>query len=514
MLELQTAFQSDSYKLRDYQEALLQKIFDSWARGNRRVLAQLPTGAGKTIVFSAIAREFLKQGLGVLVLAHREELILQAGEKLEALSGLPVGYIKAGMPVNADYDVQVASVQSLIRRKRFPESGLVIVDEAHHAVAKSYKDILDQYPQAYILGVTATPCRTDGQGFKWLFDDLITGPSPEWLISSGYLSPFRLYGASSLIDTKGVKKTAGDFNQGQLEDAAMKVVGDVVPAWRKHAEGKRTIVFAVGVDHSKAIASEFLKEGIPAEHLDGTTPNEERRAAIARFRSGETLVLSNCGLFTEGFDCPAVEAVQICRPTCSLILHLQMLGRALRPAEGKDFARIIDHTENWKNHGFPDEDRSWSLDPISLKMGRFVLQCPECEHCFKPLSHEQTKPFRHQLDNTGKLKPLYRSTCPNCLCEFEWEMGQGQPVGMRSIDKEAGEIQELVIQVNPEHTAIVDQILQIQQQTNRKPGWVYYRLLDHERIKEFGLGDWRYVAAKLGYKSGWAWHKWQEVQAS
>jgi hypothetical protein len=293
----------------------------------------------------------------------------------------------------------------------------------------------------------------------------------------------------------------------------MKIMGDVVPAWRKHADGKRTIVFAVGVDHSRAIATEFLKEGINAEHLDGETPNQERKDAIERFRSGETLVLSNCGLFTEGFDVPAIEAVQICRPTCSLILHLQMLGRTLRPAEGKDFARIIDHTENWKNHGLPDEDREWSLEPISLKQGRFILQCPECNHCFRALSHEQTKPFRHVIDETGGLKALYRSTCPNDLVEFEWEMGEGAPMGARVVSKESGEIQELVIEVNPQHVAIVNDLLKTQQATNRKPGWVYYRLIEHPQAKAFSLGDWRYIAQKLNYKSGWAWHKWQEAQA-
>ncbi len=504
----------EELKLRDYQLKLVQKIYASWSSGNRRVLAQLPTGGGKTIIFAAIARNFLQEGMGVLVLAHRIELITQAGEKLESVSGLPVGYIKAGMPANPDYDIQVASVQSLISRKRFPDVGLVIVDEAHHSCAKSYTDILAEYSQAYILGVTATPCRTDGQGFKWLYDDLVLGASPSWLIEKGWLSPFKLCGAST-IQTKGVKKTAGDFNQKQLESAAMKIMGDVVPSWRKFANGCKTIVFAVGVDHSKAIVAEFIKAGITAEHLDGETPSDQRKAAIEKFRNGETTVLSNCGLFTEGFDLPGIEAVQVCRPTCSLVLHLQMLGRALRTAKGKDFARIIDHTKNWRNHGLPDEDREWSLEPISLKLCRFVLQCPKCNHCFRALSHEQAKPFRQIRDKDGTLKSVYRSTCPNCLTEFEWEMGKGEAMGERLIEKDSSvEIQEVIIELNPDHAAVIDDLVNTQKALKRKPGWVYYRLLENSIISNFGLGDWRYAAKQLGYKSGWAWHKWQEVSNS
>jgi superfamily II DNA or RNA helicase len=499
-------------ELRNYQEELIQKIFASWASGHRRVLAQLPTGAGKTVLFASISRNFLERGEGVLVIAHRQELIFQAGEKLKQVSGLPVGYIKAGLPVQPDYDVQVASVQSLARRKRYPEAALVIVDEAHHSCAKSYVDILAAYPEAYILGVTATPIRTDGQGFKFLYDDLVVGASPKWLMHNGYLSKFRIFQAQ-IIKTKGIKKTAGEFNQAQLEDAAMKVMGDVVPAWKKNALGKRTIIFAVGVEHSRSIAAEFAKEGIAAEHLDGTTPDHERKTAIERFKSGETTVLSNCGLFTEGFDVPAIEAVQICRPTCSMILHLQMLGRALRPTEGKEHAIIIDHTENSKRHGLPDEDRDWSLEPVSLRAGRFVLECPGCSHCFRALSHEQAKPFRRALGQDGKLKDFYKSTCPNCQAEFEWEMGEGQPAGERLVEREEGEVKELILEINPAHAAIVDGLVENQLAMGKRPGWTYYRLLELPGIKAFELGDWRYIAQKLGYKPGWGWFKWQEVQA-
>lgn len=505
-----------AYKLRDYQTELIQKVMSSWARGHRRVMLQLPTGGGKTVVFSMIAHEFLNRDMGVLVLAHRQELITQATEKLESVSGLPVGIIKSGFPINPERKVQVASIQTLSRRKRLPEAGLIICDEGHHSCSQSYMKIFAAYPNAYILGVTATPARTDGQGFKLLYDDLICGPSVTWLIQQGYLSKYRLFAAAARVETKGVKITAGDFNQRELAEAinTSLVMGDLIDTWRKYAEGKRTVVFTVDVKHSKAIAAAYTEAGIPAEHLDGETPALLRNAILERFRRGETLILSNCAIVSEGFDVPAIEAVQCVRPTQSLVLWLQQIGRALRPSEGKEFARIIDHTENWKYHGLPDDDREWSLNPISLNTLRFNQQCSECNHIFKPLPHE-LKPHRHIRDTANfQLKPIYRATCPNCQTLMEFEIGTGGQGSTRTLSKdEQTQVEEVSLEASPEHRAIVDQLLEIREKKGYKAGWVYYKLLEHESIKAFGLGDWRYVASKLGYKSRWAGYKWQEVQA-
>lgn len=483
---------------RDYQVELIKRTYQSWKSGNRRVLVQLPTGAGKTIVFSHVARDCLSRGKGVLVLAHRLELITQAKEKLESISGIPCGVIKAGFPVE-EFPVQVASVQSLVRRKRYPEAGLVIIDEAHHAVSKTYTSILENYPDALILGVTATPCRTDGQGFKYLFDDLIIGPSCSELIEHGYLSKFKIFASAAKISTKGIRKTAGDFNLGQLEEAASSITGDVVPTWRKYAEGKRTIIFCVGVEHSKTVVQEFIRNGITAEHLDGESSDDDRRDAIARFRSGETTVLSNCSLFTEGFDLPGIEAIQVLRPTCSLILHLQMLGRSLRPSPGKEHALIIDHTDNWILHGLPDEVREWSLEPISLKGKRFVHRCPKCDHGFRVLPHEQ-KVHRHVLDNTGNPKPLYQATCPNCQHIFEWEMGEGLEIGeSKVIEKKVGDLVEVDLTITPEHKQIIDELIDTAIAKGFKIKWAYHRLIEQhpEKLIKFTYGDLRYLATRL-----------------
>ncbi len=503
------------YQLRRYQIELIQEVMTSWARANRRVMLQLPTGAGKTVLFSAIAHEFLNHDMGVLVLAHRQELITQAAEKLESVSDLPVGIIKAGFPSNPNRRVQVASVQTLIRRQHFPDAGLIIFDEAHHSCSQSYLKIFQAYPNAYILGVTATPTRTDGQGFKLLYDDLICGQSVTWLMKQGYLSKYRLFAPAAQVKTEGVKITAGDFNQRELVEAinTSLVMGDLINTWRKYAEGKRTVVFTVDVKHSKAIAAAYTEAGIPAEHLDGETSERKRNAILDRFRRGEILILSNCGIVTEGFDVPAIEVVQCVRPTQSLVLWLQMIGRALRPSEGKNFAQVIDHTENWKYHGLPDDDREWSLDPISLNTLRFSQQCPECDHIFKPLHHE-LKPHRHLDAATFQLQPIYKATCPNCQTLMEFEMGTGGNGSARTLSKdEQTEVEEVTLEASLEHQAIVDQLLATREKKGYKAGWVYYQLLEHKSIKAFGLGDWRYIASKLGYKSRWACHRWQEVQS-
>ena len=498
------------YQLRKYQKELVESIFASWKNGSRRVLAVLPTAGGKTVIFSVIARMFLEQGEGVLVVAHRKELILQAKEKLEQVSGLEAGLIKAGYPVHPDRDIQIASIQSISRRKRYPEVGLVIIDEAHHTPAHSYRVLLEKYPNAYILGMTATPLRIDGHGFQYIFDELVVGASVAELIEQGYLSKFKLF-ASKPINTGGVRKVAGDFNQSQLEEMAMAVVGDVYPAWEKHALGLQTIIFASGISHSHAITRSFRENNIAIAHIDGTTPDREREDIIERFAKRELKAISNVGVFTEGFDAPGIEAVQCVRPTCSPGLWRQMIGRGLRIFEGKEHCVIIDHSQNHFNHGLPDHEIEYSLQAISLEPGRWILECPNCSHCFKALSHEQ-KPYKKVLTQEGLLKPIYRATCPNCQEVFDWEQGEGNSAGNRILKKEQGVIEEVSLDCQDWAIAIIDEIHEKQQKTSKKKGWIFYQVLGHERVKEFNVGDWRYLGKLLGYKPGWGFYKWREVQ--
>jgi superfamily II DNA or RNA helicase len=372
----------------------------------------------------------------------------------------------------------------------------VAVHNCHHSTSKTYMDIMAAYADSKILGVTATPCRSDGQGFKYLFDSLVVGVSPSQLIEDGHLSKFKVFRSTSKIDTKGIRKVGGDYNQGQLEDAARKITGDLVTTYQKYAEGKSNLVFAVSIEHSKEIVQAFKAAGISAEHVDGETDDLERDRIFARFRSKETMVLSNVNVATEGTDIPGIESIQVARPTMSLILHLQMLGRGLRPSPGKEHCIIIDHSDNWAKHGLPDEDREWTLEPVSLKPARFTQSCPKCHHIFVPRSHEQ-KPYRQTVDVLGQIKNILRAICPACLHSFEWEQGEGvEPGEGIAITKERGEIEELDLTLTPKHKDIIDNVAAIAKQKGYKSKWIAMYIIETygEDAKRFTHGDIRYLA--------------------
>lgn len=493
-----TTLSQVSYELRDYQQALINDVQSCWQAGQRRVMMQLPTAGGKTVVVSDIAQQFTQRGEKVLFLAHREELLLQAKEKLEAITGCPSGLIKAGYRAKPEHPIQIASVQSLFRRQHWFEAGLVVVDEAHHSCAATYVSILGRYPNAYILGVTATPARSDGQGFKNQYDALVLGRSVRELIEAGYLCGFKSFAAKNRIKAAGVKVTAGDYNQRELAKLVNTtlMLGDIVGSWKRHALGRRTVVFCVDVAHSKAVASAYWQAGYVSEHIDGETPDAERQAILNRFRTGETLILTNCGLISEGVDVPGIQAVQCLRPTRSLVLYLQMLGRGLRPSIDKDYLVILDHTENWVYHGLPDEEHEWSLDPISLGSDNRAVECPDCHHCFRPQSHE--------------LKSG-RAICPNCGRTIQLEeLGEGE-AALRVIEHdEQTALEEINLESSPTVVALLQNLKHLQEQRNYKAVWVFYQLI--EQYPNVGLEDLRECAKLLGYKPGWAWYKWQELQ--
>lgn len=406
------------FVLRDYQQDLISKTFTAWSSGIRKVLLQLSTGGGKTIIFAAIASEFVASEQGVLVVAHREELILQAAEKLAATTGVQPGIIKARYKAT-DSLIQVASIQTLARRKTYPNAKLVIIDEAHHASAASYRNLLSAYGDALILGVTATPRREDGYGLRDVFDDLICSITTKELIALGHLTDYKLIAGFKYSKHKVPKQR--DFTRKELaEVAADYKPEEVLKQWHNFCQNKKTVIFAVNVSHSQAIASVFQKAGIRCEHLDGETPQEDRIAILGRFRSGTTQIISNCAILTEGFDCPDSQAVIIARPTSSVTLWLQMIGRVLRPSPGKDYAIILDMTDNWFRLGRPCDDRIWSLDPVSCdpdtQGGRC---CPQCHHVFKPMP-ALIRTLECYNPKSGEFITTYEVDCPNCGTTFRW----------------------------------------------------------------------------------------------
>ena len=354
--------------LRDYQRDTINQLSLVMDRGVNKIILQLPTGAGKTIIAVEIIRQALEDGKRVLFVAHRRELVFQCADKLETL-GIDYGIIMAGQNKSLVPDVQVCSIQTLSARVKRgvvqpPPADILIFDECHHNVAKTHLDLIDCYPEAVLVGLTATPCRGDGRGLGGLYEDLIIGPSISELTDQNHLVPVQYY-APTKPDLEGIKIRRGDYAEDQLSERMNhpELVGDIVENWAKICQDRQTVVFSTGVKHSIHIRDRFLNAGIKAEHLDGTTPKDERDDILKRLASGETQVVSNCMVLTEGWDSPAVSCCVLARPTKSLGLYLQMAGRILRPFQDKTDAVIIDHSGAVHEHGFIDEPMPWSLDP-------------------------------------------------------------------------------------------------------------------------------------------------------
>ena len=364
-------------------------------QGERKIMLVAPTGSGKTVIASAIIHGVSRR---VLVVAHRREIVNQTSGKLTAF-GVHHGVIQAGdedklRPMSA---VQVASIQTLHARAirsasmPMPPADLLIIDEAHHACAPTYRAVVEKYPDAIVLGLTATPCRGDGRGLGGIFKVLIECPQILELIENGYLVKTRVY-APVNPDLHGVQTRQGDYVESQLAERMDrdKLVGDIVTHWHKFGERRRTVAFACGVGHSIHIADEFVRAGVRAEHLDGETSIGDRTAILDRLASGETQVVTNCMVLTEGFDCPDIGCCILARTTKKMGLFRQMIGRVLRPADGKPDAIVLDHSGAVFRHGLPEDHVLWTLDPerqatapahqhrLKNALHKGLIECSQC----------------------------------------------------------------------------------------------------------------------------------------
>ena len=271
-----------------------------------------------------------------------------------------------------------------------PPAELILVDEAHHVVARTYQKLIEAYPNAVVIGLTATPCRGDGRGLGSIFTLMIECPQVAELIEKGFLVRSRCY-APVTPNLRGVRVRAGDYVEEQLaarmDDA--KLIGDIVTHWHKFGERRRTIAFAVNVGHSLHLRNEFVKSGVRAEHLDGDTAEDERNAILRRLASGETEVVTNCMVLTEGFDLPDIGCITLARPTKKMGLFRQMIGRGLRPAENKSDCIILDHSGAVLEHGLPEDRVEWPLAPDRkaqspthiARLKRKGGGLPECSQC-------------------------------------------------------------------------------------------------------------------------------------
>lgn len=410
-------------QLYDFQQELKDGIYQSWQH-NRNVIGVLPTGAGKTVTFSSILHEH--NGFSCAI-AHRKELVNQISIAL-AREGVVHGIIGPTSLVKeicsdhsrtlgrVMYDgnapVKVAGIDTLIRRKSelahwANQVSLWVTDEAHHLLrANKWGQGVGMFPNAFGLGVTATPCRADGRGLgshaDGVFDDMVVGPTMRELINQGFLTDYRIFAPPSDLDLTNVSTGRdGDFIRQQMRQAVENshLVGDIVEHYMRIAPGKLGVTFATDVATATDISAQYNARGVPAEVVSAKTPSRLRTEIINRFRTGDIKQLVNVDLFGEGFDLPAIEVASFGRPTQSYGLYVQQFGRALRVMDGKNQAIIIDHAGNVIRHGLPDRERIWSLDSRERRP--------------RPANPDDDIPLRYCTECT---QPYERTlvTCPWC----------------------------------------------------------------------------------------------------
>jgi len=377
-------------QLRPYQEAAVADLRLAYATGHRAPLLVMPTGAGKTQVFTYITAAMAQRGRRVTILVHRRELIAQASRKLDQ-AGVTHGIIAAGTPAT-NAPIQVASVQTLVRRlEETPSPDLIIIDEAHHAAAGSWGKILDHWPDALRLGVTATPARLDGRGLRDNFDLIVHGPTVSDLTAAGYLAPSKLYAPPQVADLSAIPTRAGDFASDATAAAMDKpsITGDAIDHYQRICPGAPAIAFCCTTDHAENVAAQFRSAGFSSQAILGTTAIAQRDQQLKDLASGAIQILTSVDVISEGTDVPAVTAAILLRPTASLGLYLQQVGRILRPAAGKTHAIVLDHVGNIHRHGWPDDVRTWSLNSKPRRQrdnvpAPTVRTCPVCFAAFRP----------------------------------------------------------------------------------------------------------------------------------
>jgi len=460
-------------RLRPYQSASIDKVEQLVGEGVRAPLIVAPTGAGKTVIAADIIRR--NAGKHILFLAPRRELIHQTCKKLDEV-GVRYGVILAGDGRTDKYaHVQVASADTLISRAlrrqklKLPAFDIILIDEAHVGLTDTRQRLLDLWPGATIIGLTATPCRSDGKALGRVYDEIVEVTTVAELVEQGFLCPARYFSVSE-PDLKRVRTTAGDFNQHDLDEVMnqSKLVGNIVEHWLRHAADRRTVVFATSIAHSAALAEEFVSHGVTAEHVDANSPQNVREAIFRRFSSGETQVLTNCTLASIGFDLPDLNCVVFARPTKSLGLYIQMLGRGLRPAPGKRDCLVLDHAGNVHRHGFATDPRYWTLH------GKYAEDL------------EKKAREKKKREDAGEVA----ITCKQCKCVFDGgrvcpACGWSAPPKQKPIDTREGSLVEMT------------------------RGMLKASEMTHEQKMLFFLELSGYAQMK-GWKSGWAAHQYKE----
>ncbi|MEK1431461.1 DEAD/DEAH box helicase family protein [Limosilactobacillus fermentum] len=440
------------FKLFDYQQELVDKARQSLAKGNHSVLLVSPAGSGKSVVIAEIARRAIEKGGHVLFMVHRKELVEQIRETFK----------------DDEIDLAHTTIMTVGRIKnrlgKLPKPTLIITDETHHALAKTYLTIYDYYSDVTRLGFTATPWRLSGKGLKDVYDDMVEGPSVQWLIDNSYLADYTMYGYKSGDDSQLKKSSTGDYTGRSMDDYAKTIIrGDVIKTWREKANERKTIVYCHAVWFSKEVAQAFNNAGIKAAHVDSKTPSGERSKIMADFKVGKIMVLCNCDLISEGFNVPDCSCVILLRPTESLVLYIQQSMRPMRFVPGKH-AVIIDQVGNFKKFGTPDTPRTWTLEDRKKKKGNGGGQLGPpvrtCEKCFAVI-------------------PAQSRSCPICGAEIEvtkTELDIDRDANLDDVTQFKPFSANYVVTKRPSELKTRQDLEEYAKAKGYKPGWIYYQL--------------------------------------
>lgn len=418
--------------LRPYQQKAKEEIFSAWGECDN-VMFQMPTGTGKTRLFTSIISDIKAWGIiskhssRILIIAHRVELIEQISESLDKYK-VPHGIIAGGKPRNLIPNVQVASIQTITHRTNVivAESlgvDFIIIDEAHHSTANSYKKLWDLYPNAKKLGVTATPWRMNHLGFKSLYDKLIVSKPIKEFIEEGWLSPYSYYSIkdnSKII--QGINSIdefdiEGDYKVSALERVmdSQTIRANLLDSYLKLAKGKKGIIYSVSRKHSDHICEEYKKEGINIVRIDSETPRDERRLYVQRFKKGLIDIIVNVDIFSEGFDCPDIEFIQLARPTKSLVKYLQQVGRGLRLTVGKCKCIILDNVGAHKEFDLPNADRDWYIEFEG------VTSKKRCNSCKNTIIEHKERNFEEGTDDLYLIEDLEVCKKHESITKYVWK---------------------------------------------------------------------------------------------
>jgi superfamily II DNA or RNA helicase len=374
-------------ELRPRQVRAITDVRAAYAAGHKRVLLVASTGFGKTHTAAEIIKSAIQRGNDVWFLAHLREILDDTARRLRDAE-IPHGFIMAGMPRNPYQPVQVVSVQTAVRRPVVRKPGLIIIDECHLAIADTYKKVVEAAGNPPLLGLSGSPQRLDGRGLGELFDVMVPTCSTADLIAEGLLAPIRYY-APTKPDLTGIRSRSGDFALDQLAEAVDRpsIIGDAVAHYRKYAHGRRAVAFCVNIAHAEHTAAAFAAAGYRAVAISGKSTRQERIQALSGLRQGTIDIVCNCALWVAGVDCPEIGCIILLRPTKSLTMYLQSVGRGLRIANGKPDLVVLDHASCVFTHGLPQDPREWSLDARPKRAGTnapAVRECPSCFTCHPP----------------------------------------------------------------------------------------------------------------------------------